>query len=94
MRAASIVVRRKNADPLLIEALPVDGAARSPFLHARALLLLKPVGKPAQPDWRLLVDAFGLTPAEARLAARLATGEALEQAADELHITKGTALTS
>lgn len=27
LRASSIVVKRKNADPLLIEALPIDGAA-------------------------------------------------------------------
>ena len=91
LRSTPIVVNRKNADPLLIEALPIDGAARAPFLHARALLLLKPVTKPARPDWPLLAEIFGLTPAEARLAARLATGEALEQAADELAITKATA---
>ena len=91
LRAAPIVVKRNNEDPLIIEALPIDGAARSPFLHARALLLLNPVSKPVRPDWHLLVDTFGLTPAEARLAARLVTGEALEQIADELRITKETA---
>ena len=91
LRASPIVVRRASADPLLIEVLPIDGAARSPFLHARALLLLKPVSKPAQPDWHLLVDIFGLTPAEARLSATLATGVALERAADELCIAKETA---
>lgn len=91
LRAAPIVVRRRNATPLIIDALPIDGAARSPFLRARALLLLKAVSKPARPDWHLLVDTFGLTPAEARLAVHLVTGATLEYAADELRITKETA---
>ena len=91
LRATSIVVRREDLPAVHIEALPIDGAARSPFLHARTLLLLKPVSKPERPDWHLLVDTFGLTPAEARLAARLLTGDLLEQVADELRITKETA---
>lgn len=88
--AAPIVVNRKAA-PLLIEALPVDGAARSPFLYARALLLLKSISKPARPDWHMLLKTFGLTPAEARLTVRLVTGDSIEQIADELHITRETA---
>lgn len=91
LRAPNIVVGRRNAAPLLIEALPVDGAVKSPFLHACALLLLKTIGKPERPDWHLLRDTFGLTPAEARLAALLVTGESLEHIADELRITKETA---
>lgn len=90
LRAAPIVVRREPA-PMLIKALPVDGAARSPFLHARALLLLDEIGPPARPDWQPLGRAFGLTPAEARLAARLATGESLDGAAKALRITRETA---
>lgn len=91
LRQDPIIVRRENAPPVLIEIVPVDGAARSPFLQARALLLLRTITKPERPDWHLLVETFGLTPAEARLTARLATGEALEQIADELQITKETA---
>ena len=90
LRAARIVVRRKNAPALLIEALPVDGAAKSPFLHARALLLINEIAQPAKPDWEIFSRAFGLTPAEARLAARLATGESLQSAAEALRITKET----
>jgi hypothetical protein len=34
-----IVVSRRTKRPVLIRILPVDGAARSPFLGARALLV-------------------------------------------------------
>ena len=91
LRAAPIIVRRKNAAPLTIEVLPLDGAAKSPFLHARALLLLRGSGQPTEYNWQILSGAFGLTPAEARLAARLANGESLKSAADALRITKETA---
>ena len=39
----------------------------------------------------LLRSLFGLTTAEAKLASRLATGEAIEHAADRLGIAKDTA---
>lgn len=44
-----------------------------------------------RPDWHLLVGTFGLTPAEAQLAAQLVTGESLEDVADGLCISKETA---
>lgn len=89
--APPIVVRRENAAPLVIRTLPVDGAAKSPFLCARALLLLKEIVRPARSDWQVFSRAFRLTPAEARLAALLAIGESLENAADTLGVTKETA---
>ena len=91
LRVAPIVVRRDGGASLLIEALPIDGAARSPFLHARALLLLKEIGRPAKSDWEVLNRAFGLTRAEVRLTARLANGELLSDIAEALEITKETA---
>jgi DNA-binding CsgD family transcriptional regulator len=66
-------------------------ASRAPFLGARALLLLTELGAKTEPTQRLLVKAYGLTSAEARLAGRLATGTSLEAAADELGVTVGTA---
>ena len=91
LRATPIVVRRRIAPPLLIEVLPLDGAVRSPFFRARALLLLTEIVPPSRPAWELLSRAFELTPAEARLASQLATGKPLEQAADESCISKETA---
>ncbi len=89
--ADPIIVRRRNASPLMIKILPVDGAARSPFLNARALVLVNEIGRPARSDWQILKRALGLTPAEARLAAHLATGESLESVAEAVGITKETA---
>lgn len=89
--AVPIVARRENAAPIAIRILPVDGDAKSPFLFARALLLLTEIVAPAKPDWQVFSRAFGLTPAEARLAVLLATGESLEYAADTLGVTRETA---
>lgn len=91
LSAPPIIVRRENAAPLLISVLPVDGAAKSPFLCSPALLLLNEVAGPARSDWQVLSRAFGLTPAEARLTALLAIGDSLESAAETLGITKETA---
>lgn len=89
--ASPIIVRRENATPLVIRILPVDGAAKSPFLSARALLLLNEIRGPAKSDWQAFSRAFGLTPAEARLAVLLAIGDSLENAAAALGITRETA---
>lgn len=94
LNAAPIVVRRETGVPLVLRMLPVDGAARSPFLAVRALVMIDELARPAVTDWTLLRRAFGLTPAEARLAALLATGDTLEHAAQALGITRGTARTS
>ena len=56
-----------------------------------ALLLLRETAAPIPVE--RIRTRFGLTGAEARLAARLATGEALEQAADTLGISRETART-
>lgn len=91
LRAPPIVARRENATPLVIRTLPVDGAARTPFMAARALLLLNEISRPKKGEWQMFGRAFALTPAEARLAALLATGCSLEDAGDALGITRETA---
>lgn len=91
LHAAPIIVRRENATPIMIRVLPVDGAAKTPFVSARALLLLNELSGPARNNWQAIGRAFGLTPAEARLAALLAAGSSLEDAGDALAITRETA---
>lgn len=88
---APIVVRREKKPPLIIRILPVDGAARNPFLGARAILVLTDLGKRPKVEAELVIAAFALTPAEAQLAIRIATGTSLEQVADELGICRETA---
>jgi DNA-binding CsgD family transcriptional regulator len=91
LRAAPIIVRRENATPLVIRFLSVDGAAKTPFVCARALLLLNELSRLGRNEWQVFGRAFGLTPAEARLAALLSGGTSLEEAGDTLGITRETA---
>jgi DNA-binding CsgD family transcriptional regulator len=86
-----IVIRRKGKGPVIVRPLPIHGAARNPFMGARALLTLAEVNRRPASAEDLLVKAYGLSKAEARLAARLATGAALEDIASELAIAVPTA---
>jgi DNA-binding CsgD family transcriptional regulator len=86
-----IVIRRKGKVPVIARTLPVHGAARTPFLGARVLLTLTVVQTRPGPQPALLARIFGLTPAEARLAAVIAGGLSPEQAAEGLGISTVTA---
>ena len=90
---APIVVRREGKHPIIAKALPVPAAARNIFFGARAILTLGPVGPKPRPNASLLSQAFGLTSAEAKLAATLADGTSLTEAAQELTISRETART-
>jgi DNA-binding CsgD family transcriptional regulator len=86
-----VAVPRAGRRPLLVYAVPILGEALDVFVHARAILVvLDPDAHPMPPEEALRV-AFRLTSAEARLAARLGSGESLDEAADRLGITKETA---
>lgn len=91
LTVSPIAVPRREKPPLVIRVLPVDGAARTPFLGARALLLLSDLSWRSRPPSEALAVTFGLSPAEARLASLVATGLSTEQAANELGIARATA---
>jgi len=91
LQCEAIVIRRREKSPVVLRVLPVHGAARTPFLGARALLTLTVVEPRPGPKLALLAKAFGLTPAEARLASIIAEGLNPERAAEELGISKVTA---
>jgi DNA-binding CsgD family transcriptional regulator len=86
-----IVVQRRGKRPAVIRILPIDGAARSPFLGARAVLVFSDLRRQFGPRSEMLSQAFGLSPAEARLASLMASGISPEQAAEELGIARETA---
>lgn len=86
-----IVIQRLDNRPLVIRVLPIDGAARDPFLGARALLVLSDLGPKPKTLSGLLARTLGLSPAESRLASLMATGISPEQAAEELGIARETA---
>jgi DNA-binding CsgD family transcriptional regulator len=76
-------------------ALPPAGDAAREAAGAPVLLLVDDPGRdgagPAPSDEDLFARAFALTPAEARLAARLAAGASLTEAAEALGVTRNTA---
>jgi DNA-binding CsgD family transcriptional regulator len=71
--------------------LPVDGAARTPFLGARVLLTLTDLDAETQPDSTVIAQAFGLSPAETRLALLISNGTSPTEAAEQLGIARETA---
>ena len=87
----TIAVRRWGKRPLIVRVLPVDGAARTPFLGARVLLLLSDLDVERPPDSAVIAEAFGLSPAETRLASLIAQGLSPRRAAEELGIAHETA---
>ena len=91
--ADPIMVRRQIKPPVLIRILPIEPAARSPFLGARALLLLLDLSERSAAHSGLLARVFGLTAAEAKLASLIGAGESIECAAERLGISSHTART-
>lgn len=88
--ALPIVVHRTARPPLLIRILPIDGAARTPFLGARALLTFSTIEPKRGPDAKLLADIFRLTRAESEVAALVAQGKSLAAIADGRGIARVT----
>ena len=69
-----IVVDRDEAPWLLVEAMPVTAFGSDLFSSGRVILLLTDLRSPLRPEATQLCAAFGLTVAEAKLAAKLASG--------------------
>ena len=82
VRQRPILVRRPLRSPVLIRVLPVPSTAKEPFLGARALLTLTVQEPPRNFDAALLTRVFGLSAAEARLAAQIADGHSLAEVAE------------
>lgn len=87
-----LIVARGERLPIILEPLSLSGAALGPFAAGRVLLLLHDLERrPAAVSKALLITLFGLTNAEAALAALLSDGETLASSADALGIAKETA---
>lgn len=86
-----VALPRQGRLPLMAYPLRLSDLGANPFAAGRAFVVLVDPEERRRPPEAVLRDAFGLTVAEARLAARLACGEALETIADDLNITKETA---
>ncbi len=86
-----VVVERQDGRPLLVEAIPLPRSARDAFSRNAALLVLTDLGADATPAPETLAACFGLTPAEAAIAGRIAAGEDLRGVAEEQGISYQTA---
>jgi DNA-binding CsgD family transcriptional regulator len=94
MQIDPVVITRQPGAPLVARCLPIVGAARDFLGLARMVMVLDEIVLPkAGVDADLLGRAFALTPAEARLAARLGAGSSLREAADGERIAFETART-
>jgi DNA-binding CsgD family transcriptional regulator len=82
-------IAREPDPPILFRALPL-GLAAIDGVACYALLMFSSVQLQSAPDAGLLCQAFGLTPAQARLARHLATGASLDAAAARLGVRKET----
>ncbi|OHV81788.1 helix-turn-helix transcriptional regulator [Ensifer sp. LCM 4579] len=86
-----VAIRRTGRKPLIVRALPTIGLLSDVFAHTRALLLVDDLDELPAPPADALPSMFGLTRAETRVAASLAAGNELSQAAGALGISSGTA---
>jgi DNA-binding CsgD family transcriptional regulator/PAS domain-containing protein len=85
-----IALPRREGRPLVLEAAPLVRAAWDIFRGSQAIVLLRDPDQGIDPTEALLRQAFGLTPAEARLARGLAGGADLGRYADQAGLQMGT----
>jgi DNA-binding CsgD family transcriptional regulator len=75
-----VLMRQSGLRPLLAHVVPVAGAANDIFRMIGAIVILIDLeAAGSTPTTSVLEQAFGLTPAEARLAAQIAAGKTLAE---------------
>jgi len=91
--AEPAVITRNGSPWLLAEAVPMTSFAHDLFNGGDALLCFTDLVAERMPSERLVIRAFRLTAAEARLALALASGEGVDAASAKLAIGRETART-
>ena len=89
--AEKVAIHRPGRLPILAEVLSVAALGMEHSLYANAMLTFYDLEQEAVPDEASYQTVFGLTPSEAKLAAILVKGDALDHAAEMLSITRETA---
>jgi DNA-binding CsgD family transcriptional regulator len=75
-----VLPRRNGQRPLIAEVIPVVGAAQDLFQRVSAIAIVTdPDAATAAPCEPILLQAFGLTAAEARLGAQITAGKTLPE---------------
>lgn len=88
------VLAAKNRPPLVVHLVSLRRSAREIFPGGDVLVAVAEIGgRGADPSLDVLRLVFGLTPAEARFAALLASGRSAAAAAEVLGVTRKTART-
>lgn len=88
--APPVPLLRDDALPLLAYPLKLANLTANPFAEGRAMIVLIDPDRRDHPPEEALRNVFKLTLAEARVAARLASGAELNDVSDELGIAKET----
>jgi DNA-binding CsgD family transcriptional regulator len=88
--APPVPLLRDGASPLLAYPLKLAKLTANPFSEGRAMIVLIDPDRRDHPPEEALRNVFKLTHAEARVAARLASGAELNDVSDELGIAKET----
>src|SRR5215510_3872467 len=86
----AILLPRPDARPLMAYVIPIAGPVDDSARSARAIVVLVDLDKQREPTESILRDAFGLTPAETRIAIGFARGRDLQEIADEQKVSIGT----
>jgi DNA-binding CsgD family transcriptional regulator len=74
---------RNAGSAMIAHVVPIRGSARDILFRCAAMLILTPVTRPEAPSVDLIRSLFDLTPAEARVARSLATGQTVKDIAAE-----------
>jgi DNA-binding CsgD family transcriptional regulator len=82
---------RRGKRSLLAYPIKLSTVSLNIFADCQAILVLVDLEKRPRPPQEALHTSFALTPAEARIAVRIGSGEDLVSIADELGISKETA---
>lgn len=85
---AAVRISRFGAGDLLVHAAPLARSAPELFEQAAAIVLIDALDTPLAPTARLLRQVFGLTGAEAEIAAAVSSGREL----DDISHTRGVSL--
>ena len=75
------VLPRPEALPLFVRVVPIAGAAHDIFNIARAVVIVTDPERGGAQTFHILIETFGLSAAEARLARRIGRGETVRDIA-------------
>jgi len=87
---AAVRIPRLGASDLLVHAAPLVRSAPELFERATAIVMIDDLGAQSTPTARLLRHFFGLTDAEAAIAAAIASGRELEEISRARGVSLGT----